>query len=176
MSNLRLFIVKNLRVQRSSAVATIAVGLTGLVAILQSGCKPQAHQDSLEYPSAIEMLAVRRERLDPLVESQMRGRHVYLHNCQICHGPEAQGDGFNAAMLDPPPRNFADEGFWKQANDESLTAVISRGGKAVGKSKLMPRWGQTLDEQQIRDVAAYLRTVPELVKKAEEAEQAATSE
>ena len=176
MSNLRLFIGKNLSVQWSPAVATIAVGLTSLAAFLLSGCKPQTHQDSLEIPSAIEMLAVRRERPDPLAESQMRGRHVYLHYCQICHGPEAQGDGFNAAMLDPPPRNFSDEAFWEQASNESLTAVISRGGKAVGKSKLMPLWGRTLDEQQIRDVIAYLRTVPELVKKAEEAEQAAASE
>jgi len=156
---------------------SVAVGLTSLALFfLLSGCKPQTHQDSLESPSPIEMLAVRRERPDPLVESQMRGHDVYQHYCQICHGAEAQGDGFNSAMLDPPPRNFADEAFWKQANDESLTAIISRGGKAVGKSLLMPPWGKTLSEQQIRDVAAYLRTVPERAKKAEEAEQAAASE
>ncbi len=173
MSNLRLSLGKDLSVHQSPAVATVAVVLMSLAALWLNGCKPQ---DSPEYPSAIEMLAVRRERLDPLVKSQMRGRHVYEHYCQICHGSDAQGDGFNAAMLDPSPRNFADEAFWKQANDESLTAVISRGGKAVGKSVLMPRWGRTLDEQQIRDVIAYLRTVPELVKKAAEAEQAAASE
>lgn len=153
-----------------------AVAMTSLALLWLSGCKPQTHQDTLESPSPIEMLAVRRDRLDPLIESQTRGHRVYLHYCQICHGLDAQGDGFNAAMLDPPPRNFADEAFWKQANDESLTAVISRGGKAVGKSVLMPSWGKTLDEQQIRDAIAYLRTVPELVKKAEEAEQAAASE
>ncbi len=155
---------------------SVAVGLTGLALVLLSGCKPQTHQDSLESPSPIEMLAVRRERLDPLVESQTRGYKVYQHYCQICHGLEAQGDGFNSAMLDPPPRNFSDEAFWKQANDESLTSVISRGGKATGKSILMPPWGKTLDEQQIRDAIAYLRTVPKRVKEAEEAEQDATSE
>ena len=176
MSNLRLSLGKNLSVHQSPAVATVAVVLMSLAALWLNGCKPQKHENALEYPSAIEILAVRRERLEPLVQSQMRGRHVYQHYCQICHGSDAQGDGFNAAMLDPPPRNFADEAFWKQATDESLTAVISRGGKAVGKSVLMPTWGQTLDEQQIRDVAAYLHTVPELVKKAEEAEQADESE
>ncbi len=153
-----------------------AVGLMGLALLLLSGCKPQTHQDSLEIPSPIEMLAIRRERLDPLVESQTRGHKVYQHYCQICHGLEAQGDGFNSAMLDPTPRNFSDEAFWEQANDESLIAVISLGGKAVGKSVLMPPWGKTLDEQQIRDVLAYLRTVPKRVKEAEEAEQDATSE
>jgi len=167
---------KNLSDQWPPAVATIAIGMACLALFLLGGCKPKTHQDAIESPSPIEMLAVRREQLTPLVESQMRGYDVYQHYCQICHGLDAQGDGFNAAMLDPPPRNFADEAFWKQANDESLAAVISQGGKAVGKSVLMPLWGKTLDEQQIRDVVAYLRTVPELVKKSAEAEQAAESE
>jgi len=176
VNNLRLSIGKNLGIHRSPAVSTIAVGLTSLASLFLSGCKPHTHQDSFESPSPIEMLAIRRDRLDPLVESQTRGHDVYQHYCQICHGSEAQGNGFNAAMLDPPPRNFADEAFWKQASDESLTAVISRGGKAVGKSVLMPPWGRTLDEQQIRDAIAFLRTVPERVKKAAEAEQAVASE
>jgi len=173
VSKFSLSLAKNWSDQRSPAVV---VSLTSLALLLLSGCKPQAQQDAFESPSAIEMLAVRRERPSSLVESQMRGHDVYQHYCQICHGAEAQGDGFNSAMLDPLPRNFADEAFWKQANNESLTAVISRGGEAVGKSVLMPPWGKTLDEQQIRDVIAYLRTVPERIKKAAEAEQAATSE
>ena len=177
MNTLRFSNDKKLNMHQPPAVASLAASLTILALLWLNGCKPRTHQqDMSEYPSTIEELAVRRERLDPLVESQMRGRQVYQHYCQICHGKTGQGDGFNAAMLDPPPRNFSDEAFWKQTNDESLTAVISQGGKAVDKSVLMPPWGHTLDEQQIRDVIAYLRTVPELVKKAEQAQQEAASE
>lgn len=140
--------------------------------MLLSGCKRHEHSEHTgDYPSAIEQLAVRHKKPDPLIESQTRGRQVYEHYCQICHGPEAQGNGFNAAMLDPPPRNFADEAFWKQTNDEHLQKVISQGGKAGGKSKLMPPWGRTLDEQQIRDVVAFLRTVPDLARQAEKADE-----
>lgn len=161
MNKLRLSIHKNPSVHQPPAVATMAVGLTMLALFCLNGCKPRTHQqDTSEYPSTIEKLAVRRQRLDPLAASQLRGRQVYQHYCQICHGADAQGDGFNAAMLDPPPRNFTDETFWKQADDKRLQAVIAKGGKAVGKSVLMPAWGGTLDQQQISDVIAYLRSVP----------------
>jgi mono/diheme cytochrome c family protein len=38
-------------------------------------------------------------------------------------------------------------------------AVIKLGGPAVGKSPLMAPWGGTLDDQQIRDVIAFVRTL-----------------
>lgn len=131
------------------------------------------HEDSAyggQYPSIVDGLAIRRKEPNVLVESQARGRLVYDHYCQICHGTDALGDGFNSAMLDPPPRNFADEEFWKQTDDEHLLNVIVHGGQAAGKSKLMPSWGRTLDEQQVRDAIAFLHTVPELARQNAEAE------
>ncbi len=130
--------------------------------MLVAGCDlASPGHDWESYPSQIDALAARQQPPDPTVESQHRGRAVYEHYCLICHGPEAKGNGFNAAMLDPPPRNFADKAFWKQADNDKLVAVISFGGPAAKKSKLMPAWGHTLSSQQIRDVIAFLRTVPE---------------
>ena len=38
--------------------------------------------------------------------------------------------------------------------------IITLGGKALGRSEVMPAWGeQLLTEQQIDDVVAYLRTI-----------------
>ncbi len=161
MSILRSSIGESARRRYRLPPVTTIIALAALFVIAPGGCTPRQHADS--YPSAIERLAIRRQRPDPLVESQTRGRQEYEHYCQICHGQEGQGNGFNAAMLDPPPRNFADEAFWKQADDERLHAVVSRGGKAVGKSVLMPAWGKTLTQTQIHDVVAYLRTVPKLI-------------
>jgi len=118
------------------------------------------------YRSQIEMLAAHHKPPDLRAESQQRGRAVYRHYCKICHGEQGGGDGFNSAMLEPPPRNFTDDAFWKQATDKELTNVITRGGRAAGKSRLMPSWGHTLDEAQIQDVIAYLRTIPQEVRKA----------
>lgn len=154
--------------RKMSCLEATMIGAT-LFAVALSGCEPHGRKEgNSEYPSAIEKLAVHHEQSDPLIASQTRGRQIYEHYCQICHGPDAQGNGFNAAMLDPPPRNFADEAFWKQANDAHLQKVISEGGKAGGKSVLMPPWGRTLDDAQIRDVIAYLHVVPKKTKQAAE--------
>ena len=115
---------------------------------------------SRNYPSQIEELAIRRERPDPLATAQARGRIVYKHYCQICHGEDAQGDGFNSTNLAIPPRDFSDPEFWKTASDERLTSAISQGGESVGKSVLMPAWGRTLTPKQVRDVIVHLRSTP----------------
>ncbi len=119
----------------------------------------------------MQKLAMGHDQQSSVAASQARGKKVYDHYCKICHGAGGQGDGFNSAMLDPPPRNFADEAFWKRVNDEQLQTVISQGGESVGKSVLMPAWGRTLEASQITDVIAFLRTVPALAKKAAAAEE-----
>ena len=92
-------------------------------------------------PSEIEALAGNHKPRDPLAESRERGRKVYRHYCTICHGDEGDGNGFNAAMLDPTPRNFTEPGFWKKRTEAQVSRVIHQGGPAVGKSVLMPAWG-----------------------------------
>jgi len=146
---------------------TLAVGVVAF------GCdQSSSTKEKVDYRSQIAALAGDERPTDPLTLSQQRGSAVYQHYCLICHGVDGQGNGFNASLLGTPPRNFSEEAFWKQIDDEQLFTVISRGGKAVNKSVLMPAWGHTLSEQQIRDVIAYLRTTPELAKKLEAEEEA----
>jgi cytochrome c oxidase cbb3-type subunit 3 len=113
----------------------------------------------LKEPSPIEALAVRNVSHDPVVESQSRGAKVYKHYCSICHGDEGKGDGFNSTNLPVPPRNFSTPRFWRQATDEHLLLAVSKGGPAVGKSVLMPAWGQTLTDRDMRDIVAFLHTL-----------------
>ncbi len=143
------------------------------LAVLTAGCGKTSRDQKLhEYPSQIEELAVRREHADPQVEAQIRGRDVFLHYCQICHGDSGQGDGFNSSNLAITPRDFSDKAFWKNTDAKHLTTVIAAGGTSIGKSVLMPAWGQTLSQDQIRDLVAYLPTVPAAVQKAAEEEAA----
>lgn len=129
-------------------------------AVSPTGCsRRSAAHESQPYPSEIEALAVNRRMRDPLVAAQSRGRSIYEHYCRICHGAQGRGDGFNATNLKTPPRNFADPAFWKQTSAERVALAIREGGKAVGKSVLMPAWGRTLSEGQISDVVAFLRTL-----------------
>jgi len=88
-----------------------------------------------------------------------RGRPLYVTYCASCHGPTGAGDGPLAASLDPKPVNHTDGNYMNQLSDAHLFKVIQQGGPAVGKSPLMAAWGGTLDDQQIRDVIAYVRSL-----------------
>jgi len=44
-------------------------------------------------------------------------------------------------------------------SDKYLLNGISKGGGAVGKSAFMPAWGSSLNEKQIRDIVAFIRSI-----------------
>ena len=58
--------------------------------------------------------------------------------------------------LKPPPANLT----MSDKNDEYKIMIITLGGAAMGRSTVMPAWGeQLLLPQEIEDVVAYLKTV-----------------
>jgi cytochrome c oxidase cbb3-type subunit 3 len=140
-----------------SALASL-LPVAFVACLLTIGCARPAH-DTLEEPSPIETLTMRTGPFDPVAESESRGRNVYKHYCSICHGDEGQGDGFNSTNLTVPPRDFSGSEFWRQATDERLLLTVTKGGMAAGKSVLMPAWGRTLTDRQLRDVVAFLHTL-----------------
>jgi mono/diheme cytochrome c family protein len=109
------------------------------------------------YPSEISGLAIREPPADPLADARDRGEVVYQHYCRICHGEKGKGDGFNSANLDRPPRDLTDAKFWQRTTAERAYYAVSEGGPSVGQSVLMPRWGHTLTERQLRDVLVFIR-------------------
>ena len=92
-----------------------------------------------------------------IVQDQVeRGAVVFKTNCILCHGVNGDGKGRASVFYDPPPANLTTS----DKNDEYKKQIITLGGKAMGRSEVMPIWGeQMLTEQQIDDVVAYLRTI-----------------
>jgi mono/diheme cytochrome c family protein len=88
-----------------------------------------------------------------------KGEATYKTNCATCHGDKGHGDGVAAAALNPKPAAFNDPERAKSITDESLYKVITEGGAAIGKSPVMVAWKGSLNDQQIRDVAAYVKTL-----------------
>lgn len=76
--------------------------------------------------------------------------------CVTCHGKSGHGDGPGAAGIKPKPRSFDEAEWQKSVTDEHLAKVIVEGGKAVGKSELMPA---------SPDLASRKDLVDQLVKK-----------
>lgn len=86
-----------------------------------------------------------------------KGKKLYAHYCTPCHGINGNGKGFNAKNLDPRPADHTNTQFMRKRSDKDLYDAIRGGGKAVGKSPLMPPWGKTLNDEQIKALILYLR-------------------
>jgi len=84
-----------------------------------------------------------------------RGEVVFKTNCILCHGIKANGKGRAAKLYNPPPADLTHS----NKNDDYKESIIRYGGKAMGRSEVMPSWGSQLSDQEISDVVAYLRTV-----------------
>ena len=88
-----------------------------------------------------------------------QGKKLYGQFCATCHGQSGKGDGPGAAALNPKPRDHTDKEYMSQLSDDDLMKVIKNGGASIGKSPLMPPWGASLKDDQIKDIIAYVRTL-----------------
>jgi mono/diheme cytochrome c family protein len=88
-----------------------------------------------------------------------KGKEKYQELCASCHGASGKGDGPAAASLPTKPRDHTDAAYMTKLTDQQVFDIIKRGGQAVGKSPLMPPWGATLNDQQIQDLVAYVRSL-----------------
>ena len=72
---------------------------------------------------------------------------------------KGKGDGMAAKALPAKPADHTNGAIMNPLSDKWLVDVISKGGGAVGKSSFMPAWGGALNEKQIRDLVAFIRTL-----------------
>ena len=101
----------------------------------------------------------------PLTYELRLGKATYQHYCMTCHGETGAGDGFNAFNVQPQPRDHTDPAFQKAKSNADLADAIRRGGAGVGLSPLMPPWGKTLTDDQIKEVISYIRTLKKVEEK-----------
>lgn len=85
--------------------------------------------------------------------------HLYDTYCTQCHGVNRDGNGLNSAFISVQPRDHSDpKGMGDIPNDE-IIEVIKKGGLAANKSVLMPAWGGIFSDEEVEQLAAYLRHV-----------------
>ena len=83
-----------------------------------------------------------------------RGRLIFGTTCVACHGPKGRGDGVLARLINAPMKDFTRPDTLSTYGDTALLAVISS-----GKGNFMPPWKGTLNDDEITDVGAYLRSL-----------------
>ena len=92
-------------------------------------------------------------------QNQADGKGLYTSYCSACHGDKGKGDGAAAKGLPAKPADHTNGAIMNQLSDKYLIDVISKGGSSVGKSAFMPAWGSALNDKQIRDLVAYIRSI-----------------
>lgn len=85
------------------------------------------------------------------------GAAIFARNCVSCHGETGRGDGPAGAALDPAPKNLAEN--QRGLDDDYLFWHISEGGIIDPFNSAMPPWKGVLDEEEIWEVIAFLRTL-----------------
>ena len=87
------------------------------------------------------------------------GKAKYDANCVGCHGATGKGDGPAAAALNPKPGDMTDAKAMKALSDKFLFDIIKDGGAAQKKSPIMPGSAKKLNDQEISDIVAYIRSL-----------------
>ncbi len=78
--------------------------------------------------------------------------------CVKCHGENGKGDGPAASTLETKPGDLTDCAKMSRLSDEMVFKVIRDGGPAAGLSKAMSRFGDGLEDDEIKQLVLYVRT------------------
>ena len=82
------------------------------------------------------------------------GQNIYRQNCVNCHGSGGKGDGIAAAQLEPRPADLT-ASKTREKQDTELLGIIKLGRPGTA----MPAWTSELDEREIQNVLAYIRSL-----------------
>ena len=99
------------------------------------------------------------QRQIPLNFQQAQGKRIFYDKCVWCHAEATPAGPSNRSNLTPPPPLMNDGATLNGLGDDFLQNIITLGGSAMGKSAMMPPWGRTLTQEEIRAVISYARAV-----------------
>jgi len=95
----------------------------------------------------------------PVPRNATGGQRLYLTYCASCHGANGHGS-WRAWLFLLRPGDLGNARLIGTRTDEYLESLIKNGGATIGKPG-MPAFGYHLKDEQIRELVAYLRTLPE---------------
>jgi mono/diheme cytochrome c family protein len=125
-------------------------------------CKKQAPH--LVPNAVLQAYDTEQDSADPqkiisLDYEQAQGKRVFYDKCVWCHADATPAGPSNRANLMPQPPLLSDGNALNSLSDAFIRNIVTLGGSALGKSPMMPPWGNTLNEQDIRSVTDYVRAM-----------------
>lgn len=92
---------------------------------------------------------------DLLLDGDLRlGRMIFQTRCMTCHGLSGKGDGVFAKIMNLKMKNYTKPDSIANLSDKELLTIINEGGETY-----MIAWGNVLKTDEIRNVAAYVRSL-----------------
>ena len=82
----------------------------------------------------------------------------YEHYCAQCHGSDGKGTGVNATDdLPVSPRDLTDPSDMGTFTDDQIFNTLTKGGVVNDLSPIMPPWGNTMTETEIKKLVTFIR-------------------
>ena len=113
-----------------------------------------------EVPAPEQRVNVSSNRTEMPDTFTLRGKAIYASQCSGCHGEAGDGQGMLTLSWLPRPRNFVHGSFRYRSTpsgspptDADLFRIVSKGLAGSG----MPAFETILNEQERRDVVAYIK-------------------
>ena len=85
-------------------------------------------------------------------ESVARGQALWSAHCQVCHGPDGEGNGPASAQLSVKPKDLTMIALAPVFPDGIVAFRISNG------KNTMPAWKQAFTPEEIWDLVSYIRS------------------
>jgi len=98
----------------------------------------------------------------PRAGDAQAGAQIFKRKCARCHGASAKGDGPDLVRLQSAvsPDDWTDKETNQELSDAFIASMITKGGQANGKSRIMPSFAGKLNGQQVDDLIAFIRSLP----------------
>lgn len=110
--------------------------------------------------AAVVALLVLSAPLDaqPVDRSALNGQQLYQAACAACHGSDGRGQHMAVRGFDVDPPDFTDCSLTTPEADLDWLSVVHQGGPVRGFDRMMPAFGDELNDAQIGLVIDHVRT------------------
>ena len=134
------------------------------IALMATAPACRKRSDASAFHTSDQSYDTERDWNDPqhviaLNYQQAQGKRIFYNDCVWCHADSTPAGPSNRSNLNPAPVLMNDGAVLNPLSDEYLQNIIALGGGAVGKSAMMPPWGKTLGQDDVRAVIAYMRAI-----------------
>ncbi len=140
-------------------VLTLAVFLVFLG--MCQGCRknPPAEAIPADHAYSTEADWNNPQQVISLNYQQAQGQRIFYADCVWCHASSTPAGPSNISNLKPTPALANDGSVLNGLSDDYLQNIVTLGGSAMSKSAMMPSWGMTLKQENIRAVISFMRAI-----------------